>query len=313
MNRFIKKIKFNLISTLVILLSISVNAVAKDIGLFLNNNGYKSINLKNINGYLYADGLVSDRPMTAIVDTGSNGISITPNSLLRLKELKMTPYKTGQKSMNSDGKVTFDQGVTLHNLTIGNVRIKETPAKILDLSFNNKLPTLVIGIHFLRKYHAIIDTYNNKMYLSFKGLSKENKFEFQNILQSDKFHKISLMAIKSGQMLIPISINNKRSVSFLFDTGTGITLISRDYAKSLKEVKKNKGEVKTISINSITMNPLNTYFQDKVVIEDVTAQIENLSSMTKYLDVLGIVGLPQMIKGHTIIVTDEDTVYMKSS
>jgi len=91
--------------------------------------------------------------------------------------------------------------------------------------------------------------------------------------------------------------------------GATIKIQRHHTKKALQSISRYVLRQSAISV----AEPLNTYFQDKVVIEDVTAQIENLSSMTEYLDVLGIVGLPQMIKGHTIIVTDEDTVYMKSS
>ncbi|WP_423062621.1 aspartyl protease family protein [Candidiatus Paracoxiella cheracis] len=111
-------------------------------------------------------------------------------------------------------------------------------------------------------------------------------------------------------MVIPLQINDSQPVSLLFDTGTGITLLSQDYVKTLHLQQDEKTRMATIE--KMLLNPLNTGFQSNVKLNNVPAQLENFAMLRKYLYVQGIFGLSEMVKTHAVIFVKEGLVFLRS-
>src|SRR5690606_31384250 len=131
----------------------------------------------------------------------------------------------------------------------------------------DNMPTLVVGRDFLKQHHAIIDIHNKQLFLGNKKLSQLEWNKIQKILLHKQLLAIPLMSLASGGMVIPLQINHAQPVNFLFDTGTGITLISKEYAKKLNLKQRNK--TKEIIIEKLVMNPLNQSFQPKITLNDI--------------------------------------------
>lgn len=208
------------------------------------------------------------------------------------------------------GKKTFQKSVILENVTIGSIKLSDVNANVFQHVAPCNVPTLVLGRVFLKRYHAIVDLSQKKLYLDYKKLSQLAMNKIQNTLLRQQSRAVPLLSLGSGSMVIPVQINHLTPVLFLFDTGTGITLLSQAYAK-IQHLKQAQN-TKEILITKLTMNPLNLSFQPKVSLSKISAQPANLTMLRKYLYVQGIFGLSDMIKAHTIIFSNEGAVYLRS-
>lgn len=128
-------------------------------------------------------------------------------------------------------------------------------------------------------------------------------------MHKEGFEKVAISVSDRGVVTLPVQIDSLPPADYLFDTGTGVTLLSK---KNLSDwhLKHDTGAIK---LQSMTLNPLNLSFQQPIKIHSVKAMVMNLSSMTKVSHVVGILGLSEMIKAHAVILPDERIVYMKSS
>ena len=208
------------------------------------------------------------------------------------------------------GKKTFQKSVILENVTIGSIKLSDVNANVFQHVAPCNVPTLVLGRVFLKRYHAIIDLSQKKLYLDYKKLSQFAMNKIQNTLLRQQSRAVPLLSLGSGSMVIPVQINHFTPVLFLFDTGTGVTLLSQAYAKI--QHLKQAHNTKEILITKLIMNPLNLSFQPKVSLSKISAQPVNLTMLRKYLYVQGIFGLSDMIKAHTIIFLNEGVVYLRS-
>ncbi len=297
----------------ILLLGLSMSATASTDGSLsidniLRKQGYKSVSMTIKNGFLYIKSSINKHPATAILDTGSSGIGITKSAT---KQLKLTISNTSKEvGVDMHGKTSFEMSAILPHATIGPITLKHIKASIFQHVLPGSMPTLVVGRDFLQEYYAIIDLYNKRLYLGHKKLSQHEMNNIQSVLLSKQLISVPLMSLASGSMVIPLQINHSQPVNFLFDTGTGITLISRKYA-TLLNLKHGK-HTKDITLETLVMNPLNMSFQSKIALRGISVQPVNLAMLRKYLYVQGIFGLSDMIKARAIIFVREGILFLRS-
>ena len=298
----------------IILLGLGISAIAKNhrlspIDTILRKQGYAAINIIIKNGFMFIKTSVNKHLTMAIIDTGSSGISIAKGSAEKL-QLSIS-NTTKNASVDMHGKKSFRHSVILPHVTISDIQLSNVSANILQQVSTSNTPTLVIGRDFLKCHHAIIDIYHNKLYLGHKKLSQLEINKIQKALLNKRLLAIPLMSLGSGDMVIPLQINRAQPVNFLFDTGTGITLVSKKYAKTLNLKLHNK--TNEVTIKKLVLNPLNINYQPKITLNNISAQPENLAILTKYLHVQGIFGLSDMIKAHAIIFVPEGMLFVRSN
>lgn len=287
---------------------IKVNAPQK-IENFLLKNHFSEKNIFMQNSFIKIHGHVNNKKVNIILDTGSRGISVDSN-IPKIFGLKL--IKTDQTIMNSDGKISPVYMVILPNITISGVKLTHVKATVLDLNWDSTLPNIVVGRNFMNKNHFIIDLKNFKLFLYPSKLSYDLKRKTIQFLMRNNYYSIPLIKNSTDELLIPVQIDNHVPAKFLFDTGTGITLLNKDYAKIVGIIRPNYNK-KSVTIAKLIVNPLDTSFKSPILITNSTAQINNLSSLNKALKVQGIFGLAQMIKKNMLIAPFIDTVYVNLS
>ena len=274
----------------------------------LQQRGYKAIPITIQNNFLYIKASLNNHPAMAIIDTGSSGINVTEGTA---KKLKLATFNTTKKEgVDMHGKKSFKKSVILPHISIGNIQLSDVTANIFQHVSPSSIPTLVVGRNFLQRHHAVIDVYNKKLYLGNKELSQHEMNKIQRILLNQHLLAVPLMFLGSGSIVMSLQINHSQPVNFLFDTGTGITLLSEEYAKTLNLKKSNKE--KEITIEKLVMNPLNLSFQPIISLNSISVQPENLAVLRQYLYVQGIFGLSDMIKARAIIFLEEGIVFLRS-
>ncbi len=297
----------------IVISGVSVSATAKtfkplSVDSILAQQGYTAMPITIKNGFLYVRASVNKHSAMAILDTGSSGINVAKSMI---KELNLTAFDTKKNgSVDMHGKKSFNKAVKLSRVSVGNVQLGCLTANIFQHVLPSSTPVLVVGRDFLRQHHAIIDLYNKKLYLGRKKLSQHELSAIKKALLNKEFLAVPLMSLGSGSVVIPLQINHSQPVNFLFDTGTGITLLSQEYAKMLHLKQRNKE--KQITIKKLVMNPLNLSFQPKVSLDSLFVQPVNLTMLRKYLYVQGIFGLSDMIKARAIIFLGEGVVFLQS-
>ena len=278
--------------------------------LYFKKLGYKRIPMVIKNDFLCVKATVNKHPAIAIIDTGSTNIGVTRGTP---KKLKLSTKVSGSKGIDMYGRKSSSRYVLLPHVTIGGTHLLNIKADVfqhVQLDKGKRRPALVIGYEFLKRHHAIIDVYNKALYLNDRKLHRAEMNKIKRLLRVQKLLAVPLMYMSTGSVTIPLQINNAEPVSFLFDTGTGVTLISQKYVNinNLKQDNKT-GQIK---IKSLTLNPLNLSFQPKVSLHNVSVQPANLAILKRYLYVQGIFGLSEMLRAHVIIFPENGVIFLRS-
>jgi predicted aspartyl protease len=287
---------------------LATNPETTSIDLLLQQSGYSVQPISIKNDFLYISGFVDKHPVVAILDTGSAGIGVTQGTA---KKLQLMAFNAPTKNIDMKGRASSLQIVMLPKVSFSTIYLNKIQANIFQhVAESGNIPTLVIGRDFLKRYHAVIDIYHRKLYLSERKLSAQTQARLEELLSEQKFQAIPLMTMASGDMVIPLQINEAKPANFLFDTGTGVTLLSQEYAKALNLKQINKTQV---SVNHMLMNPLNVSFQPEIVLNNFSVQPTDFTVMRKYLYVQGILGLSEMIKVRAIILLEKGVMYCLST
>jgi predicted aspartyl protease len=282
----------------------------------LINNGYQKLTLQKIHGALYVKGKVNNNPVLFLLDSGSYDASILSESL---KKLNLSSKQSTRKVANSIGGIKNTKLVRLHTISIGSTKIKNIDAGIMEQPFKNKLPTIILGNKFFEKYNAIMDIGHNLLFIRQKTLSRQNQHQLQRILISQNFQVVPLTKLPSHHLILPIQINQAFPSYFLFDTGFSKTTLSIAYTKYLKITQdKYTRESATdgaityseIKLNKIILNPLQTFFNEAIQIENTKAASANIETLSNILSVTGVIGLSDMEKVKTIIDFSTNTAYL---
>jgi len=302
---------FTVVFSLILMCCFSVTADATSTSSIehkLQQSGYEALPITVKNGFLYVNAFINKYPGTAIIDTGSSGINVTKGTAAKLKLATLSTTKNAGIDMN--GKKSFKKSVGLQSVSIGKFQLQNVNASIFQNVSSGGIPTLVVGRDFLKRHYAVIDVYNKKLYLSNRKLTQDEMSKIQKMLMNQHLYAIPLLSLNSGDMVISLQINHSQPANFLFDTGTGITLLSQEYAKKLD--LKQSNDAKNLIIEKLTMNPLNLSFQPEITIDSATVQLVNLEILRKHLYVQGIFGLSEIIKSHAIIFSEEGLVFARS-
>ncbi len=207
------------------------------------------------------------------------------------------------------------------DINIAGIQVGTMTASIIDEPFANKLPTVVVGNDFFKKYHAIIDTNERLLFLNSNEISRKSQHDLQQLLEKQDYQKIPLTQLNSGHYILPVQINGAVPVYMLFDTGTGGTILSIPYMNFLKinpntlfqNQKATNGTIKVseITVSTMTLNPLQSFFEKPVVLNNSKITSANIASLEKMLGVVGIIGLSEMEQIHSVIDTPTESVFIR--
>ncbi len=149
------------------------------------------------------------------------------------------PYVLARKKLSTgaDGVLHEPKSVVIPVMKFSNFSAVNTVALVQDLTFMEaefSQPVVgLIGMDFLRRYHAIMDVSAQRLYFlaKDKNLTQRNN-DYQHRLSAAGYQKISLESAPSGHVTIIGKVNNQ-PIRFLLDTGVPKTILSADYAKKL--------------------------------------------------------------------------------
>lgn len=242
--------------------------------------------------------LGKNKPVTLILDTGS------ATTYINQKLVKQYHFKQTDNSIISGGIAghryrsyqVIIPAIRLLNFTSHNEYVYSQRRSFLSTSG-------ILGLDFLRKHYAIIDTSNQKLYLKL-NIDKPTEAQstaLQKIFLTSGYKLISLERSPSGQQTVMIKINHYPPARFMLDIGVPLELmLDIHYAKKLGLPNFHSSiQIKNISIGSISW-----YSNKNVSVADLHyAQIG--------IPIFGVVGLDWMQKTHSIIDTANDWLYVK--
>jgi predicted aspartyl protease len=308
---------------IIIILCFFINTLqAEDLGNYLTEKyGYQEFNLlDNVQEYHapYLIGKVNNNKVYILFDTGSNGISIFNSSV---KQLKLKEDNTLNHSKNMAGQTSINHNVILKRIKIGNIILKNVKAEITNQPKKKQYSTIVIGTNFLKKYNAIFNFSNNNIYLSTRQITPKDHYLISQKLQANNYLLINLTKLLSQHQIIPIAFNNNSSVNCMVDTGTSDFTVSDEYSKSIglkttsKETIKATDGTLTVadtSIASLTLNPLNTFYQKRLQLLNLKATSANIESLSKFLGVVCILGFKELKETKSIYDFSAARLYIQS-
>ncbi|API86711.1 retroviral-like aspartic protease family protein [Francisella uliginis] len=295
---------------------------AEDLGNYLTEKyGYQKFNLLDNDQEYHAPyliGKVNNNKVYILFDTGSNGVSIFNSSV---KQLKLKEDNSLNHSKNMTGQSSINHSVILKQIKIGNIILKNVKAKITNQPKKKQYPTIVIGTNFLKKYNAIFNFSNNNIYLSTRQITPKDHYLIGQKLQANDYLLINLTKLLSQHQVIPIAFNKNSPVNCLLDTGTSDFTVSDDYTKSIglkttskKTIKATDGTltVANTSIASLTLNPLNTFYQKRLQLLNLKATSANIGSLSKFLGVVCVLGFKELKDTKSIYDFSAARLYIQS-
>lgn len=285
----------------------------------LKNMGYSIVPIYRKGKLFYVNGKAANQAVYFLLDTGSVTASLLSDGV---QQLNLEPVQTEEKVANATGGVKNAQKVVLAPVNIGNIKIDKLPATVMEQSFKNNLPTVVLGNEFFTRYNAIIDINQGLLYLNPRTVSTQNRASIKKFLEAYRFQSVPLTKLCFGHFVLPVQINDAPAVYFLFDTGTSETTLSNAYVSHLKiqPVTDAKTQAATdgtitfaeINLEKIIFNPLKTFFAKPIELHNLRAASANVESLSAFLEVVGILGLMDMAKLHAIIDVPTQTVFLKT-
>ncbi len=286
--------------------------------LFLNA-GYSKIALHKMHGALYAQGSVDSHPVYFLIDTGSTKTSILSDGV---ETLGLVSQNSTQKVANMTGDVSYAQNVILREVMLGGIHLGTLEAKVMQQPFKHDKPTLVIGNDIFERYQAILDIGNQALYLNKNIASRKELFEIEQYLVALAFYKIPLTRLWSGHLTLPVQCNNEMPISVLCDTGTSHTTFSNAYVQAHTIYLQDQPQTAAatdgtityaeIALDTLTLNPLQVFYQKPIVSVGSTRYAANIDSMSQFLGVLGILGLADLESSKSIILFPTQTLYISS-
>ena len=77
----------------------------------------------------------------------------------------------------------------------------------------------------MKKYHMIMDLAQLKLFTRLNNPTHTVKSHIIQSLQHNSYYAIPLLNTSTGALLIPIQIDKQMPTKFLFDSGTGVTVL----------------------------------------------------------------------------------------
>ncbi|MED7820330.1 MULTISPECIES: retroviral-like aspartic protease family protein [unclassified Francisella] len=287
----------------------------------IKNYGYQRLKLSNNYKELdgpYLIGEVNNSKAYIMFDTGSNGISIFNDSV---NQLKLKESNSLNHSKNMAGQSSINHDVLLKQIKIGNIVLKNINAETINQPKKIQYPTIIIGTKFLDKYNAIFNFSNQSIYLSTRHVTPKDHYLIGQKLYAKNFLLINLTKLISQHQIIPIAFNKNSPVNCLVDTGTSDFTVSDTYSKKIglkttsKETIKATDGTLTIAntnISSLTLNPLNIFYQKKLQLFNLNATSANIESLSKFLGIVCILGFKELKDTKSIYDFSAARLYIKS-
>jgi predicted aspartyl protease len=280
-------------------------ATVSSLSNIVKSSDYHAFPITVNDGFLMVPAAINKKKVWAIIDTGSKVVGATQGMA---KLLHATAHSFVPRAVDMNGGVSSSRVLTLPRVVIAGVSLGTIRAGIYQ-QVNINPPALVVGRHFLQQHHAIIDTYHHVLYLADKRLSLMALNTIKASLAAKGLLPVPLLSTATGEWVLPLQIDNAMASGFLFDTGTGVTLLSQHYAKNLKLSSKTQ---KAIVLKRVVLNPLNSSFQHEIVIKSVPIELAKLTVLRQYLYLQGIFGLPDMVKAHAVILIGQGLVFFQA-
>ncbi|MED7788527.1 aspartyl protease family protein [Francisella sp. 19X1-34] len=266
----------------------------------------------------YLIGEVNENKAYILFDTGSSGVSIFNSSV---KQLKLKEDSRLNHSKNMAGQTSINHNVILKRIKVGNIILKNVIANITNQPKKKQYPTIVIGTNFLKKYNAIFNFSNNSIYLTTRQLTPKDHYLIGQKLQVKNYLLINLISLISQRQIMPVAFNKNSPVNCLVDTGTSDFTVSYSYSKkaSLKTTSKKTikatGGTLTISdtnIASLTLNPLNAFYQKRLQLFNLKATSANIEPLSKFLGVVCVLGFKELEDTKSIYDFSAARLYIQS-
>lgn len=240
-----------------------------------------------------------------IIDTGA---ALTTIDTQLADELGFKTEVSSDKIMGGADKIRHHADkILIPDLELNHFIAKNNFAYTQNKSFikvNNQPVAGMIGLDFLKKYHAIWDVGKKQLYLRVKNVDSPQSF-------NSKLHSIELIPTTTGHLVINVQVNHHKSVPFLLDSGVHTTIMSLAYAKTLGlnlrpltagkgsgggEMNLWQGTLKHMTVSAITQT-------------DKTVLITDLTNAKVGLILFGALGFEWMEEQKIIIDFDQNKIW----
>lgn len=297
--------------------------ISTDIQKLLWQHGYKEVLLRASKDkkFFFIDISFGDKQskLPFIIDTGSIETSIDQQIETKYQFKK---YGKNFKSGGGGGNYFVTYQVMIPEMQMGTYKINHELATIQHYSHilvDKKHIGGMIGLDFLRKYHAILDIKNHRLFLQVDSQkAAETHKLIQDILIKNKYECIQLNRSSLGYQTLPVKVNNAAPVQFMLDSGVDpAVMIDYQYAKKISlPLKGNPSighgssngvmKIYQADVDSLTIGKSQSGFQPAIV-------TTGLEFAKIGIPIFGIIGLTWMRSHQAIIDTSNDLFFYRPS
>jgi predicted aspartyl protease len=238
---------------------------------------------------------LNGKPLTWQVDTGSDASSVTYEAA---RELALNPHFTnrGGAFLNN---ISIVQYAKLDSLGLGRLSSRGH-WDVLIIPNMMALPEIsgLMGADVLRNYDVEFDFYRGKL-----KLFEHNTCPAPVYWTKGPFAKVPITLDESGHIVAAAMLDDK-PVSLLFDTGSPISAMSVDAARSLFGWAENETRLKslgTIPINGGADTPLYSFPFGSLNFEGVAVAHPNIQLMPQKNFMAADRGPAQIVLGMTVL------------
>ena len=210
---------------------------------FLSKLGYEVMPLTRArNNCLFINGKVNGRKAVILIDTGANVTAIDKTKATGMKRVE----KLKKEMIGLFGVVATEESIVMiENLEIGASGFEAQPAAVLNLHTGREthvgslIPTshrvkeydVVLGLDFLGRNYAIIDSHKPSLFLRKKKPDADIAASVEHSLKAGGFVPVPL--VRRDFHIDVAGAVNDHPANFLLDTGSFVTLVDGNQTDDL--------------------------------------------------------------------------------
>lgn len=199
-------------------------------------HGYQAVPInfiKDSDQFTVAIDFGKNTPQQFLIDTATIQTFIFQQAQ---KELQFKKGKQVIPILDGSGHLASYQQIIIPTMQLGNFSTDNETAYYPTRNFS-KIKRVnysgILGADFLREHFAFLDIGNKTLFLKpkDKAPTQQDLQQISFALMHDNYQKITLIETNSRYQVVDVSINHRKPISFMVDTGSARTLLSLRYAQ----------------------------------------------------------------------------------